>query len=264
MEAAGIPTALQVEIDGRAIAVLDTRWPTLHKIQDIHDVVLSPDMWRYWNALVMYGGFPCQDISAGRDRWGAEGLDGDRSGLWWEFHRIAGEFQPRWLVVENVERLRNGRGGADLRAVVEGLDGLGYVGFGIQLDAAAFGLPARRPRIYLVARRAEGAHSGLEQGQRLATRFASYDPGCFVLQRTGQPRRAIDGPARPDPASYRKLTALEMERALGWPDNHTQVSYHGKPLAESHRQHLVGNGMAAPAMEAIGRFILSEERGGGA
>jgi DNA (cytosine-5)-methyltransferase 1 len=53
-----------------------------------------------WKGLidVVSGGFPCQDISiAGA----GAGLDGDRSGLWSEFHRIIWEVRPRFAYIEN-------------------------------------------------------------------------------------------------------------------------------------------------------------------
>lgn len=147
---------------------------------------------------VLAGGFPCQDISSAGDRWGnRKGTDGERSGLWWEFARVIEVAEPRWVIIENTGRLRNGRDGADLRAVVEELDRRAYVGIGLILDVAAFGLPARRPRAFLVARRANGAVSGLPGARRLADRFLRDDPGCVVFEGPGQSRAAHNGPARP-------------------------------------------------------------------
>ena len=51
---------------------------------------------------IVYGGFPCQDISyAGK----GAGLAGERSGLWYEYARIVRELAPRFVVVENVSAL---------------------------------------------------------------------------------------------------------------------------------------------------------------
>src|SRR5216684_4770914 len=48
---------------------------------------------------IIYGGFPCQDISvAGRGK----GLDGERSGLFFEIIRLVGEIRPRFVFLENV------------------------------------------------------------------------------------------------------------------------------------------------------------------
>ena len=48
--------------------------------------------------LVIAGGFPCQDLSiAGK----GEGLEGEKSGLWFEMLRIIREIRPRYIFVEN-------------------------------------------------------------------------------------------------------------------------------------------------------------------
>jgi DNA (cytosine-5)-methyltransferase 3A len=48
----------------------------------------------------LIGGSPCQDLSiAKKDR---KGLDGERSGLFWEFVRIKNEAKPKWFILENV------------------------------------------------------------------------------------------------------------------------------------------------------------------
>src|SRR5690606_10421534 len=48
---------------------------------------------------IIYGGFPCQDIScAGR----GAGLAGGRSGLFFEIARLARELRPRFVFLENV------------------------------------------------------------------------------------------------------------------------------------------------------------------
>lgn len=60
---------------------------------------------------ILYGGFPCQDISAaGR----GAGLEGKRSRLFWEIARLIGEIRPRFVFLENVPTLRTR--GADVVA----------------------------------------------------------------------------------------------------------------------------------------------------
>lgn len=69
----------------------------------IHDDIRTFDgiPWR-GRADVVAGGFPCQDLSlAGKGR----GLDGARSGLWWEMARVVREVEPRYVFVENVPGL---------------------------------------------------------------------------------------------------------------------------------------------------------------
>lgn len=58
---------------------------------------------------VLVGGFPCQDLSVAGKR---AGLSGERSGLFWEFVRLARELRPTWLVIENVPGLLSSNGAA--------------------------------------------------------------------------------------------------------------------------------------------------------
>ena len=57
---------------------------------------------RSWNGIidVVSGGFPCQDISTagGANR---KGLDGNKSGLWSEMHRVINEVRPKYTLIEN-------------------------------------------------------------------------------------------------------------------------------------------------------------------
>jgi len=93
---------------------------------------------------ILTGGFPCQDISfAGK----GAGLQGKRSGLWWEYHRLISELRPRYAIVENVRAF-----------TVRGLDvvlgSLADIGFDAEWDcirASDVGAPHRRERIWIVA-----------------------------------------------------------------------------------------------------------------
>jgi len=52
---------------------------------------------------ILCGGSPCQDLSiAKKDR---KGLDGERSGLFWEYVRILKEVKPKYFILENVARM---------------------------------------------------------------------------------------------------------------------------------------------------------------
>ena len=80
-ERAGHDIAWQVEIDPWCREILSKHWPQVPKFEDVTQVGadnLSP-------VDVLAGGFPCQDVSnAGKK----EGINGARSGLWSQFHRL--------------------------------------------------------------------------------------------------------------------------------------------------------------------------------
>jgi DNA (cytosine-5)-methyltransferase 1 len=101
---------------------------------------------------IIVGGFPCQDISvAGR----GAGLEGERSGLFFEICRLAEEIKPAFLFLENVPAIRT-RGAA---RVIEELSRLGYDCRWTTLSAAAVGAPHLRERWFLLAYRSSVGRS---------------------------------------------------------------------------------------------------------
>ena len=94
---------------------------------------------------VLCGGFPCQNISPLGDR---SGIRGDKSCLWCEFARIAGEVQPEWVFAENSPDLAK----LGLDVVLQDLDSLGYDAEWDCLSAAELGAPHIRDRIWVLAR----------------------------------------------------------------------------------------------------------------
>lgn len=93
---------------------------------------------------VICGGFPCQDISLlGKGK----GLAGTRSGLWFEYLRIIGELEPKWVLIENVSALLH-RG---LPAILYGLNEIGYNAQWHVISASGVGAPHLRKRIWIIA-----------------------------------------------------------------------------------------------------------------
>ena len=93
---------------------------------------------------IIYGGFPCQDIScAGR----GAGLDGERSGLFKEIIRLTAEIRPSFVFLENVSAITV-RG---LDTVLADLIRLGYDTRWTCLRASDVGAPHYRNRWWLLA-----------------------------------------------------------------------------------------------------------------
>ncbi len=112
-----------------------------------------------WHADLICGGFPCQDISyAGK----GAGLDGSRSGLWYEFARVVRTLRPRIVLVENVAALLT-RG---LDAVLGTLASLGYDARWDCIPAAAVGAPHIRDRVFIIGHLADAAITRHQQGTR--------------------------------------------------------------------------------------------------
>lgn len=102
---------------------------------------------RCWRGRVdiISGGFPCQDLSVAGKRAGI--IEGNRSGLWYEYARLIGEIRPRFAFIENVTGLiTNG-----LDKVLCDLASLGYDAEWGVVSAANAGANHRRERVWCLA-----------------------------------------------------------------------------------------------------------------
>ena len=146
-ERAGFECRWQVEIDNYATKILEKHWPQVHRERDIRECNAS----NLERVDCIIGGFPCQDISyAGR----GAGLDGERSGLFFEAIRLVRELQPRAIVLENVAALLT-RG---LDRVLGTLAEIGYDAEWHCIPAAAVGAPHIRDRVFVIGIRNMAQH----------------------------------------------------------------------------------------------------------
>ena len=98
---------------------------------------------------VLSGGFPCQDASiANQNR---NGLQGNRTGLFWEMLRVIEEINPKIIVAENVENIIHINNGRDFRTILFELGRLGYNAEWRICRASEVGCSHHRSRMYLVA-----------------------------------------------------------------------------------------------------------------
>lgn len=140
MEATGkFETAAFCEWDAQCQQALKKHWPGVPVHGDVTDLTCAEGSFD-----VITGGFPCQDISyAGR----GAGLNGPRSGYWFEYLRLIQEIKPKGVIIENVSALRR-RG---LGTVLNGLSKVGYDAEWHCIPASASGAPHERDRIYILA-----------------------------------------------------------------------------------------------------------------
>lgn len=98
---------------------------------------------------LMTWGFPCQDISIGNAK--GEGLNGSRSGLYYEGLRILKYKKPKYSVIENVSNLVSKKHILTFNQILKDLEDSGYNNYYKVLDATEFGIPQHRKRIYIVS-----------------------------------------------------------------------------------------------------------------
>ena len=101
---------------------------------------------------LLVGGFPCQDYSVART--GARGIQGVKGVLWWQIREILREKQPRFVLLENVDRLLKSpakQRGRDFAIMLACFNDLGYSVEWRVINAAEYGFVQRRRRIFIYA-----------------------------------------------------------------------------------------------------------------
>lgn len=93
---------------------------------------------------IIVGSPPCQDISSANTK--GKGVEGERSGLFFEAIRLIGECRPRWFALENSANLRTR--GAD--PVLAALEAIGYTCWPLVVRASDIGANHERPRAWLI------------------------------------------------------------------------------------------------------------------
>lgn len=142
---AGFTPRWECEIDPAARNVLAQHWPDVPCYGDI--TAVDPSDLAPVDVITF--GSPCQDLSVAGKR---AGLEGARSGLFYEAIRIIRAVRPAFAVWENVPGALSSAAGRDFGCVLDALADAGALDIGWRvLDAQWFGVAQRRRRVFLVA-----------------------------------------------------------------------------------------------------------------
>lgn len=205
LEAAGFALAWLCEKDAQCRTVLAHRFPNVPVYDNLEGLAdrdgLEP-------VHLLAGGTPCQDLSVAGRR---AGLDGERSGLFFEFIRLADRLAPDWVLWENVDGALSSSSGEDFAVCLEGFTGFrpavpqdGWRSTGVcvgplrwavwrVLDAQWFGVAQRRARVFVVA----GTGSEPRPEVLLEPESVSGDSAPSRTQGEGAPRVIDESLARP-------------------------------------------------------------------
>jgi DNA (cytosine-5)-methyltransferase 1 len=202
--------------------------------QDLFDspaeVLRLGDIWRFLDsgerfpeAEVVVGGFPCQGFSlAGRRR-----LDDSRNLLYRAMKETIRRVQPEVFVAENVRGLANISEGEVLKRIVGELGDLGYRVETHLVDAADFGVPQHRERLFII-----GSREGLEPMQLEPTHTSYMRPNRYAPPTNGTRDAQFDLPLADEKRP--RLPHVTVRDAIGdleyvplgdFPDHTTGVSY---------------------------------------
>ena len=116
---------------------------------------------------LLCGGFPCQDYSVAHSLSKEKGIEGKKGILWWQIRDILQEKRPAFALLENVDRLLKSpakQRGRDFGIMLRCMADLGYIVEWRVINAAEYGFPQRRRRIFIFACRDDTKY-----GQKLKT-----------------------------------------------------------------------------------------------
>lgn len=125
-----------------------------HSNEDINEVV-TRDVEEIPDHDLLVGGFPCQDYSVATTIKNSKGLKGKKGVLWWAIHKIleTKKNKPKYLFLENVDRLLKSpanQRGRDFAVMLQSLNQLGYAVEWRVINAAEYGMPQRRRRVFFI------------------------------------------------------------------------------------------------------------------
>ena len=155
-EIAGISVKYAVEKDAHAAQTYQVNHPNTIMINaDIREILTIPSDYGE-GTTVLFGGAPCQGFSTSNRR--TNNRENTDNWLYKEFIRILRLWKPDWVVFENVTGIIEMESGAFFKDIVEDFKNAGYTcSYGI-LNAADFGVPQKRKRLFVV---------GSKQGKRV-------------------------------------------------------------------------------------------------
>lgn len=186
LEAAGLSVCAAVEHDSAACETYRANHPGAKVLEgDIAEVDFASIRGAF---AVVAGGPPCQPFSVGGKRLAQ---DDARNGLP-QFVRAVRELRPAAFVMENVPGLVHGLRAAYFAQVVSQLESLGYATSWAVLQAAHYGVPQLRQRLFLVGSRGRRpqlplpTHGG-PSGRPVRAAASALDPA----RPRGRPNRSL-------------------------------------------------------------------------
>ena len=190
-EWAGWTNIVSCEINPFGNKVLNHYWPDAYHHDDIHTLTIEKineeltkrhgEQWRT-DDIVLTGGFPCQDASIAKQYGQSQqGLDGSRTGLFYEMVRIIEQIRPKYIIAENVAHITKLNNGRDFAKIIGELVRMGYNCEWRICRASEVGACHQRARLYMVAyaigiRLHEGQsffagiHTQIQQERRIVAR----------------------------------------------------------------------------------------------
>lgn len=298
LEQAGWECRFQVEWDKDCLQTLEYHWPDIPRFGDIQEVRGS-DLEPV-DVIAFGSPCQDLSVAGNRTGLHGErsSLFFEAMRVIREMKEKTNGIYPRWIIWENVAGALNSRGGDDFERVLQEMVEVGsyHIEWHV-VDAQYFGVPQRRRRIFVISGRdfrtaklggifplSEG--SGGYSPKGLTAKQTSPRPDdrcstenhrqveylCFdtqfgsnadVFEEISPPLKSSQ--QAPSVVSLtrrqvRKMTPLECERLMGWPDNHTLYRADGGLNSVTTRQRMCGNGVVSPVAKWVATHINAAEK----
>jgi site-specific DNA-cytosine methylase len=256
------------EIEKNAIKVSEQNYPDIIRLGDVTQITTLPE---YIDLLI--GGSPCQDLSIGKkDR---KGLEGNRSGLFWQYVRILNELKPRYFILENVASMPKKD-----RDIITREMGVEPIMFNASLVSAQsrkrlfwtnikFELPNDKGVLLKDILHHECGNETLVVGRDIGRRLNEMgrrddanknvpvqrrvevrsDDKCGTLTSVQKDNIVVNTETH----AIRKLTPIECERLQGLPDNYTDC------VATTNRYRCLGNAFNVDVIAHIFKAIQTSQ-----
>ncbi|WEV45234.1 DNA (cytosine-5-)-methyltransferase [Streptococcaceae bacterium ESL0687] len=143
------------------------QWEPSRKSQDAYEVYnyhfedseninisisdITDEEFKAMDADMIVGGFPCQDYSVARTKKNEMGLEGKKGVLFWDIIRATKIIKPKYLILENVDRLLKSpskQRGRDFAIMLKAFNDLNYSVEWRVINAAEYGRSQRRRRVF--------------------------------------------------------------------------------------------------------------------
>lgn len=134
-----------------AFEVYNYQYPeTININEDIEEI--PDEVFEKMDADLIVGGFPCQDYSVARSKKGELGIRGKKGVLFWQIIRATEIIKPKYLILENVDRLLkapSSQRGRDFAIMLSAFNQLDYSVEWRVINAAEYGRAQRRRRVFI-------------------------------------------------------------------------------------------------------------------
>jgi DNA (cytosine-5)-methyltransferase 1 len=151
-----------------------------HSNEDIATV--SDDKFESLSPDLVVGGFPCQDYSVARTLSGEQGIQGKKGVLFWEIKRVLENAHPKYVLLENVDRLLkspSSQRGRDFAVMLATFRDLNYTVEWRVINAAEYGFAQRRRRVFIFAYK--NGISFEENQRKLESEDIVFKEGFFAV-----------------------------------------------------------------------------------